>query len=100
MVARYQDSLASHRMGDRPLYRSREEREAAWARVGGKENKATCFRKTGASTVLTVPSTEGGKLAMVVKEAIRSAVQQVSRSAGVNIIHLCCISGVFVFTIL
>ena len=73
MVARYQDSLARHWGGERPLYQSREEREDAWARVGAKENKATWFRKTGAGTVLTVPSTQGGRLAKVVKEALRSA---------------------------
>ena len=42
---RYGASLTRHQEGERPLYRSKEEREEAWRRKGGKDDKATWFRK-------------------------------------------------------
>ena len=55
------------------MYRSKEEREEAWRRKGGKDDKATWFRKAGASTVMTVPATKESRLAGLVREALQSA---------------------------
>ena len=73
VVAKYLDSLARHMSGERPLYRSREEREESVASSGGKSNKSDWFRKSGAVTVLTVASILGGRLASKVREALKAA---------------------------
>ena len=73
VVAKYLNSLRRHERGVQPLYRTREEREAAWRNVGGRPDKSDWFRKSGASAILTVPATEGSKLAEKVKEALAAA---------------------------
>ena len=73
MVAKYLNSLENHTQCQRPLYRSRVEREAARVEAGGRPRKSDWFRKTGASAVITVPATEGGKLAGRVKDALAAA---------------------------
>ena len=73
VVAKYLNSLARHRSGLQPLYRTKGEREASKVEAGGRPGKADWFRKTGASAVITVPATVGGKLAAKVKEALAAA---------------------------
>ena len=73
VVAKYTDSLARHLSGERPMYRSKEEREESLARSGGKSDKTDWFRKIGATTVITVPSTLNSKLAEKVREALKAA---------------------------
>ena len=70
VVAKYLNSLERHSRGIQPLYRTRDEREAAWGEVGGRPDKSDWFRKSGASAILTVPATEGSKLADKVREAL------------------------------
>ena len=55
------------------MYRSKEEREESLARFGGKSDKTDWFHKTGATTVITVPSTVNSKLAEKVREALKAA---------------------------
>ena len=73
VVAKYLHSLGRHERGIHPIYRSREERDAAWAGAGGRPDKSDWFRKSGASAILTVPATEGSKLAEKVREALAAA---------------------------
>ena len=73
VVAKYRNSLAKHECGIKPLYRTKVEREKVRQEAGGRAGKADWFRKTGASAVLTVPATEGGRLAEKVKEALAAA---------------------------
>ena len=73
VVAKYLNSLLRHNRGIQPLYRTRDEREAAWGEVGGRPDKSDWFRKSGASAILTVPATAGGKLAEKVKVALAAA---------------------------
>jgi hypothetical protein len=73
VVARYQDSLDKHKRGVRPLYRTKGEREAARAAAGGRPDKSNWFRRSGASAIITVPATQGGKLADRVREALAAA---------------------------
>ena len=73
IVAKYLNSLARHRSGIQPLYRTKEEREAHQREAGGRPGKADWFRKSGASAVITVPATVDGKLAAKVKEALAAA---------------------------
>ena len=73
MVAKYLNSLERHNRGLQPLYRTRDEREAAWGVAGGRPDKSDWFRKSGASAILTVPATAGGKLAEKVKGALAAA---------------------------
>ena len=49
------------------------EREKARTETGGRPGKSDWFRKTGASAVLTVPATEGGRLAEKVREALAAS---------------------------
>ena len=53
------------------MYRSKEKREESLARLGGKSDKTDWFRKTGATTVITVPSTVNSKLAEKVRETCK-----------------------------
>ena len=69
VVAKYLNSLERHNRGLQPLYRTRDEREAAWSVAGGRPDKSDWFRKSGASAILTVPAPVGGRLAEKVKEA-------------------------------
>ena len=73
VVARYQESLRKHQGGERPIYRTREEREEACKEAGGRPGRSDWFRKCGASTVISVPATEGSKLASKVREALAAA---------------------------
>ena len=73
VVAKYTNSLERHQRGIQPLYRTKEEREAAWRMVGGRPDKSDWFRKSGASAILTVPATEGSKLAEKVRQALAAA---------------------------
>ena len=49
-----------------PLYRSKEERNATL-----KENKATWFRKQGATTAFMVPTTRGSELGRRLREVVK-----------------------------
>ena len=73
VVARYTDSLARHLNKERPLYRTKKEREDFKVSSGGKTDKSDWFRKAGATPVITVPSTVDSKLASKVKEALKSS---------------------------
>ena len=73
VVARYQESLRKHQGGERPLYRTREEREKACEEAGGRPGRSDWFRECGASTVISVPATDGSKLASKVREALAAA---------------------------
>ena len=52
VVAKYLNSLARHRAGIQPLYRTKVEREASRSEAGGRPGKADWFRKSGASAVI------------------------------------------------
>ena len=70
VVSKYQASLSRHVSGEKEMYRTRPEREACWAEQGGKGTKSTWFRKSGLTTILTVPTTPGSVLAKDIKQRL------------------------------
>ena len=54
--------------GDRPLYRSRDEREKMKQDTKAMSMRDTWFRKSGATSTISVPPTPGGALAKMVEK--------------------------------
>ena len=80
VVAKYMSSLSNHLEGDRPLYRSREEREKQKQETKALSMSDTWFRKSGATSTLCVPPTPGGALAKMVEKNLELGRQP----AGTN----------------
>ena len=69
-VAKYDNSLSNHKDKTKPMYRSKEEMVKQWKEKGGKPDKSSWFRKSGATGVFNVPASEGSKLAAVVRQVL------------------------------
>ena len=65
ILARYNQNLKNFKYEGRPLYRTKEERNSTI-----KEDKATWFRKNGATATFIVPTTKGSELAKRIREVV------------------------------
>ena len=67
IVANYTNALELHVAGEKPLYRTKVERETHKSAQGGGNTSSGWFRKSAATNVLWVPATKGGALARSIK---------------------------------
>jgi hypothetical protein len=85
-VKRYLGELSDHNEGKRDIYRSREERERQMMERGGRNRKATWFRKTDRKTGKEI--TAMFKVKMTERETLKKIVEKkMSQFAGPEGIH-------------